>query len=191
MRWPSVTPAGMRTFTWRGRCSTPVPRQLPQGVSIFMPWPPQVGHVWLKLNMPWLSLTTPRPPHVGQMTGDVPGAAPLPWHTEQVRVARDVDLGRDALHGVDEVQVQFRREVAAALGTGTRAWGRRRGAPAVEQIAEQVAEVVDAEVAAEAAAAATTAAAEHVADRAEPTDLVVLLALVGVAEHVVGRARFP
>ena len=32
--------------------------------------------------MPWLSLTTPAPPHVGHADTFDPGSAPEPWHTE-------------------------------------------------------------------------------------------------------------
>src|SRR5206468_818383 len=87
--------------------------------------------------------------------------------------------------GVDEGEVQFGGEVAAALRTGGRA-GTAAPAAAVgatEQAAEQVAEVVDAEVGVEAPA---TAAAEDVADGSELAELVVLLALVGVADDGVG-----
>src|SRR4051812_22274952 len=73
----------MRTLTARGLRSTPVPRQVRQGVSIRIPVPPHVRHGWLNENSPWLSSSTPRPPHVEQMTGDVPGAAPVPLHVVQ------------------------------------------------------------------------------------------------------------
>jgi hypothetical protein len=45
-----------------------------------MPVPPQTRHGWLNEKNPWLSSVTPRPPHTPQMTGEVPGAAPVPEH---------------------------------------------------------------------------------------------------------------
>src|SRR2546425_213327 len=108
MRWPSLTPAGTRTLTSRGRSSLPVPRH--------------VGH--------GRSTTMPRPPHCGQGAEEV---------AEVVGIA-DVE-----------------REVAALGSAATEAAAR---------------------------AEAAEASAAH---RAEPADLVVLLAFGGVAEHVPGR----
>src|SRR5437763_16991836 len=73
----------MRTLTWRGRLSTPVPRHVGHGDSTMVPRPEQRGHARLNEKGPWLSSTAPRPPHCGHTTGVVPGAAPLPrqvWH---------------------------------------------------------------------------------------------------------------
>src|SRR5436305_14117295 len=79
MRWPSSTPAGMRTLTCRGRRSTPLPLHVGHGDSTIVPRPLHRGQARLKENGPWFSSTAPRPPHVGHTTGVVPGAAPLPW----------------------------------------------------------------------------------------------------------------
>src|SRR5947209_15927264 len=70
----------MRTLTWRGRRSTPLPLHVGQGDSTIVPLPLHCGQARLNENGPWLSSTAPRPPHVGHTTGVVPGAAPLPWH---------------------------------------------------------------------------------------------------------------
>src|SRR5215472_5829114 len=52
------------------------------------PWHSRQGSV--KLNEPWLLLTTPMPRHLGQVRGDVPGAAPLPLQVSQVPGVRRV-----------------------------------------------------------------------------------------------------
>jgi hypothetical protein len=69
-------------------------------------------------------------------------------------------------------------------------WGPRwwsRPSPVAEQAAEEVAQVAHV-LHAEGPAAGRAAAAEAAGHRTVLADLVVLLALVGVAEHVVGRA---
>src|SRR5947207_42148 len=55
MRWPSLTPAGTRTFTSRGRNSLPVPRHVGHGRSTTMPRPPTCGQGWLSETRPWSS----------------------------------------------------------------------------------------------------------------------------------------
>src|SRR3954471_24378316 len=44
------------------------------------PLPRQATHGSLKPNAPWLRLTKPLPPQVGQRRAAVPGLAPDPWH---------------------------------------------------------------------------------------------------------------
>ncbi len=61
MRWPSETPAGMRTLTSRGRRSMPEPRHVEQGSVMTEPEPPHAGQGVENENMPWLSSSTPRP----------------------------------------------------------------------------------------------------------------------------------
>jgi hypothetical protein len=41
-----------------------------------VPW--QFEHGWEIEKIPWLSVSTPRPPHTGQAFGFVPGFAPVP-----------------------------------------------------------------------------------------------------------------
>jgi hypothetical protein len=60
-----------------------VPRHVGQGSSITVPLPRQRGHGCESAKKPWLSETTPRPLHCGQIRGAVPGFAPEPpqvWH---------------------------------------------------------------------------------------------------------------
>jgi hypothetical protein len=47
------------------------------------PEPPHCGQGWLIEKSPWLSASMPRPPQRGQVTGAVPGLAPLPWQVVQ------------------------------------------------------------------------------------------------------------
>ena len=82
MRWPSSTPAGMRTLTERTFCSVPVPWQTGHGVSKSVPRPTQSGQTVLSENRPWLSFRLPVPPQRGQVCVEVPGAAPLPRQFE-------------------------------------------------------------------------------------------------------------
>ena len=63
-------PAGMRTFTVRGRTSTPRPLQCLHLSLTTLPRPPQVGHTCENENGPWSTATAPEPPHVGQTLGE-------------------------------------------------------------------------------------------------------------------------
>ena len=93
--------------------------------------------------------------------------------------------------GIGEVERQLGADVVATARPDTARRTARPAATAPEQIAEQVTEstgtlhVVDVE--AEPSTATATAGRAH---RTEPADLVVLLALGVVAEHVVGRRHF-
>src|SRR5205085_6695820 len=112
------------------------------------------------------------------------------------RFARDVHRGRDAVDGVEERQVQLGLEVVAPLRAGgaaaAAATSPRPAAEAAEDAAEEVAEVAGV-VGAEGeatrtagAAAEASRAAEAARHRAQPTDLVVGRALLGIGEDVVG-----
>src|SRR5262249_33778555 len=90
-----------------------------------------------------------------------------------------VDRGGDAVHRVLEGQVQLRLHVGPALGPAL----GRAVAPAAEEGPEDVAKVPHV-LHAEGAAAGRAEAA----DGAVGPDVVVLLALVGVTEDVVGSA---
>ena len=98
-------------------------------------------------------------------------------------LAGQVDRGRDALEGLVEGEVELSLQVVAPLRAG-----RPRGAPpAAEQAPEeitQVAQVPDPEV--EPARTSATRTGEGVGAGTEGADLVVLLALGRVPEHVVG-----
>ena len=50
--WPLLTPAGMRTFSSRGRRSMPDPRQVLHGCSMRMPRPPHTGQGRLMAKKP-------------------------------------------------------------------------------------------------------------------------------------------
>src|SRR5436305_9487932 len=82
MRVPSLTPAGILTVYRLVRRSRPEPLQRGQGSSITVPLPRQRGQGCESAKNPWLSATTPRPLHSGQIFGAVPGFAPEPWHSE-------------------------------------------------------------------------------------------------------------
>src|SRR5207247_8594305 len=81
IRVPSFTPAGIFTVYCFVRRSRPVPLHFLHGFSMIVPFPRQRGHGCDRANRPWLSETTPRPLHSGQITGDVPGSAPVPPHS--------------------------------------------------------------------------------------------------------------
>ena len=101
-------------------------------------------------------------------------------------VAREVQGGGEPARGVGEVERQLGADVGTALRTDT-ARGAATAAAASEHLPEQVADAAAlhvADVEREAAGPAAHATAAH---RAEPADLVVLLALGLVAEHVVRR----
>src|SRR6478609_5472524 len=84
---PSLTPGLILTVNVRRRRSRPEPRHFEHGCSITVPLPRQRGHGCDSANRPWDSETTPRPLHSGQMTGAVPGSAPVPPHWEQATVS--------------------------------------------------------------------------------------------------------
>ena len=63
---------------------SPEPPQVGHGSSIIWPAPPHSGHGWLIEKNPWLSESMPRPLQRGQVTGIVPGFAPVPLQVRQV-----------------------------------------------------------------------------------------------------------
>src|SRR5262249_51179614 len=81
IRCPPWTPAGVFTLTSRGRSSTPRPLQCLHLSLTIAPRPPHCGQTCEKENGPWSTSTSPVPPHVGHVSGDVPGLAPVPWQT--------------------------------------------------------------------------------------------------------------
>ena len=144
------------------------------------PAPPHCGQGWLIEKKPWLWASMPRPSQRGQVTGLVPGLAPLPWQVWQRSAFGTVTLICVAVDRLVEAQLDFGLEVAAAHRLGP---GRGRPPPRLK-IGEDVAEV-----GAEAALAPPAAGAERVAAAAEAGRRtgrrVVLLALLGIGEHVV------
>ena len=184
MRWPPSTPAGMRTLTERTLCSLPVPWHTGQGVSNNVPAAHAIGADRAEGEQALVVVEAPRPAaaRAGVRRGARCGAAAAAVRAPDL--LGHVDRRRDAVHRVLEGQVQLRLHVGPALGP-TLGRARPAGAPA-EEATEEVAEVAHV-VHAEGAAAAARHAAEA-ADRPAGADLVVLLALVGVADHVVGGA---
>src|SRR3954469_15311453 len=84
MRWPSLTPAGMRTVMVRVWVVMPLPPQVGHGSSTTWPVPRQLRHGSEKANAPRLRLVTPAPWQTGQVCGTVPGLAPLPLQVGHV-----------------------------------------------------------------------------------------------------------
>ena len=84
---PLSMPAGTLAWIFRRRRTTPLPRQSGHGLLMTRPRPPQreQGAVEAKTPMGVCRrvCTTPLPPQSGQVSGEVPGAAPLPWHVSQ------------------------------------------------------------------------------------------------------------
>src|SRR3954447_6960125 len=80
MRLPSLTPAGTLTLLRLVCWVRPEPPQVGQGSSMIWPEPPHCEQGWLIENRPWPWFSTPRPSQRGQVVGEVPGLAPLPWH---------------------------------------------------------------------------------------------------------------
>src|ERR1700730_11946269 len=87
MRCPSSTPAGMRTLTSRGRTSPRCPLQVGQPSLMIWPLPPQRGHTSDTENGPWFLAIMPTPPHSVHVSGMVPGFAPEPPHVEHTASA--------------------------------------------------------------------------------------------------------
>src|SRR4051794_28617053 len=93
----------------------------------------------------------------------------------------ELQCGGDSIDRVEEVERELSLHVAAPLGSG--ALRAATAAATIEQVADEVADV---EV--ERAAAGTPGGtAETTGHRPEPTRLVVVLALGGITDHVVGR----
>ena len=127
----------------------------------------------------------PRPSQRGQTVGVVPGLAPVPWQVAQVACIGTCSGHLRAGDRLVEGDRDLRLEVGAALGAraSAAAPGRRRRRAPPNEVGEDVAHRggVEVEVAEAAEAAAGPAAGREGAAAA-----VVLLALLGVAEHVVG-----
>ena len=175
----------------------PLPWQVGHGSSYTSWRPPQAGQVsFIENAPPTEAVTKPAPSHSGQMCGRVPGLPPVPEQSGQgaSEVSRRRD--RDAVEGVGEAdrrrRSRRRRPSAdAAAGCG------RAGAGLAEEVAEHVAEAAPAPPPARSRSrslrskppppppkpAAEAAGALEGADLAH---LVVLLALLGVTDDVVG-----
>src|SRR6266404_831010 len=128
-----------------------------------VPLPRQRGHGCESAKSPWLSALTPRPLHSGQMTGAVPGCAPVPPHSRHATVSSTGTFG-----------------LAPRARTGT-------ARAAAEDAAEQVADVEAAEVE---VAEVDVRSARGTGPPVLRAVAVVLLALLLIGKHVVGRLHF-
>ena len=159
-----------------------------------LPRPPQVGHTCENENGPWSTATAPDPPHVVHTSGSVPGFAPLPPHTE---------------HGASDVMLTdvvapctaSRKSRCSSVSRSCPRWGpagtrprwrpprppnrfpRMSPKPPMSPTSSKRTFWNAATEPAGPARAAEPARAD--AGRDHLADLVVLLALLGVAEHVV------
>jgi hypothetical protein len=140
---------------------------------MIVPLPPHCEHGWEIENRPCPSASTPRPWHLGQISGAVPGLAPVP--------RRDGERDLRALDRLLEGDADLGLQVATLLGAFASPSGAAAGrGPAAEQVGEDVAEAAGERPRIEAAEAARPAAGRERARAA-----VVLLALLGIGQDVV------
>ena len=88
---PSSTPAGILIFSVFSTMRCPSPPQVAHGFATIRPLPRQWPQVRATLKKPCWKVTWPAPRQVGQVTGSVPGAAPLPEQVSQ-RSARGMRI---------------------------------------------------------------------------------------------------
>ena len=91
------------------------------------PAPPHCGQGWLIEKKPWLWASMPRPSQRGQVTGPVPGLAPLPWQVGQRSGLRHGDADLGAVDRLVEAELDFGLEVAARGPAAAVPARRRRG----------------------------------------------------------------
>ena len=113
-----------------------------------MPVPPQATHGWLNENIPWFSLTTPRPPHTVHTVGVVPGAEPEPPQVEQ-------GASETTLTVVVAPRTASPNDRCSSASMSWPRWGpctrlghrsRARAPAPAENVAQEVAEVVHPEI---------------------------------------------
>ena len=136
------------------------------------PRPPHCGQGWLIEKKPWLSESTPRPPQRGQTCGLVPGSAPLP-----PQVAQAACFG--TVTGIWVPLIAWSKQSVISVSRSRPRIGSRPGPPPPPRlkIVEKMSPMSEVKPPGPAGPAH---AAEHAAAG------VVLLALLGVREHVVG-----
>ena len=100
------------------------------------PAPPHCGQGWLIEKKPWLWESMPRPSQRGQVTGLVPGLAPLPWQVGQRSAFGTVTPTWAPLTAWSKLRLTSvsRSRPRTCCGCAAR---RRRG----EEVGEDVAEV--------------------------------------------------
>ena len=183
MRLPSLTPAGMLTRKRLTVRTAPEPPQVGQGSSMIVPEPPHCEHGWEMENIPWPWVSMPRPSQRGQMVGVVPGARRC-----RGRCRRCCAIGTDsgtcapatAWSKVIETSAS-RSAPRSAPGAPPAPAGAAASRPRTGWTGCRPSTGVEVEVAEAAEAAAGPAAWAN-----GPAARVVLLALLGVAEDVVG-----
>ncbi len=111
---PSFTPGLIFTVYVLMRRSRPEPWQCGHGFSITVPLPRQRGHGCESAKSPCDSAFTPRPLHSGQMTGAVPGCAPVPPQSRQAVVISTGHLHLGAVQRVLERELHLCLDVGAA-----------------------------------------------------------------------------
>src|SRR6266566_762026 len=83
IRWPSLTPAGMRAWIVRVLIARPLPAQAGHGSSTTSPRPRHSLHGSEMPKPPRFLLAWPVPSQDGQTLGTVPDFAPVPWQVGQ------------------------------------------------------------------------------------------------------------
>src|SRR5581483_11567879 len=83
IRWPSVTPAGIRVATVRVLGARPLPEHAGHGSSTTSPRPLHSRHGSENAKLPRFLLEAPVPWQVGHTRGTVPDLAPVPRHLGQ------------------------------------------------------------------------------------------------------------
>ena len=179
MRVPSLTPGLIFTVYVLMRRSRPVPWHFGHGCSMTVPLPRQRGHGCDSAKSPWLSVFTPRPLHSGQMTGAVPGRAPVPAHSRQAAI-----ISTGTFASAPRSESSNERCTSASTSRPRIGWRavrvRARVAAAAEHPAEDVADVAEVEV-----AEVDVRAAGRAGPPVLRAEAVVLLALLRIGEHVV------
>ena len=159
-------PAGISTVSVRSSTTRPAPRHSLHGVSILRPEPAQSGHACVRTNSPKTLRVTcwsrPAPPQVGQVEISVPGSAPFPLQCAHVDRDLERDVARDAVRGVDEVDLDGGREV----GSPPAARPAAEEDVVAEERREEVGEVAEVDVSGLEAAAAQARVAVAVVQRA-------------------------
>ncbi len=125
---PSSMPAGTSTVIVRRARTRPSVPQAGHGVGICWPVPAHAVHARVVMTWPrnerCTDCSSPDPPQVAQVRGDVPGAQPEPWHC----LAQDRRLDRDLAAHAERGLVQRQRHLQQRVGAGTDAAAARGAA---------------------------------------------------------------
>ena len=165
--------------------SRPWPAQVGHGSSITVPEPPQRAHGRVIENRPWPSDSTPRPWQTGHTAGAVPGRAPVPRQVPQAAcVATETGTcAPSTACSKDSETVVSRSRPRSAAGL-VRTPPPRPAARRVEDPGQDVREGAEVGPGAPPPPAAPPPNGPGAAEDAAAA--VVALALLGIAEDVVG-----